>query len=331
MTTGSSPTLDEIHEIVEAGCRAPSMFNAQPWAWRAGDGRLELYADRTRTVPVADPLGRNLVIGCGAALHHAQVAAAAFGWSTTLSRLPDPADPDLLASLTFRSAPVEPAHTRLLDALRRRRTDRRRFTSRPIPAERLACLADLATASGTRAVAVVDPGTRHRVEELATEALAQQAADEEVAEEMRSWIDRSEGEGVPGTTVPRLLGTTASTRSRFGAGLLPQPGRELETADGVIVLCGARDDTDSWLRAGEGLSNLWLHLVDMGLSLVPLTQVVEVEETRQALRDDVLGGLALPYLLVRLGWHSASEKPLAATPRRALADVLLEPAAPGPS
>lgn len=322
MTASGAPALGVLHEVVEAACLAPSMYNAQPWAWRADDGQLALYADRTRAVPTADPLGRNLVIGCGAALHHARVAAAAFGWSTEVSRLPDPEVPDLLATIAFRSAPVSPEQTRLLDALRRRRTDRRRFTSWAIPAERLHHLADLATASGVRGIAVTDPGARHQLEVLATQALGLQASDETAAEEMRAWLDRSDADGVPRTTVPRLLGTTASTRSRFGAGQLAQPGRELETADGMVVLCGPRDDAESWLRAGEGLSNLWLHVVDLGLSLVPLTQVVEVEETRRRLQDDVLGGLAMPYLLLRLGWHSAAEKPLAATPRRPLADVL---------
>jgi len=41
--------------------------------------------------------------------------------------------------------------------------------------------------------------------------------------------------------------------------------------------------------------------------------VLEIEETRTALRDEVLQGTLSPQLLVRIGW--APPQPLPATPR----------------
>ena len=41
------------------------------------------------------------MISCGVALHHAQVAADALGWSATVTRLPEPDQPDLLARLVL--------------------------------------------------------------------------------------------------------------------------------------------------------------------------------------------------------------------------------------
>src|SRR6266536_2733321 len=77
--------------------------------WQRGlDG---LLADRDREVPVADPTGRELLLGCGAALHHLRVVLAAGGWRATVQRLPDPAHPDLLArvELTGRGEPDQAA------------------------------------------------------------------------------------------------------------------------------------------------------------------------------------------------------------------------------
>jgi hypothetical protein len=54
-----------------------------------------------------------------------------------------------------------------------------------------------------------------------------------------------------------------------------------------------------------------------------LTQVVEVPETRAALRHEVFGGLAEPLLLVRVGWQAIGRSQLQPTPRRSLDDVLL--------
>ena len=97
----------------------------------------------------------------------------------------------------------------------------------------------------------------------------------------------------------------------------------METSDGVILLCDDDDSRVSWLRAGESLSALWLRAVRDGLSVVPLSQVIEVAETRDALQHQVLGGLCVPLLLVRVGWQAISRSQLEPTPRRPLRDVLV--------
>ena len=97
----------------------------------------------------------------------------------------------------------------------------------------------------------------------------------------------------------------------------------MEGSDGLIALCADTDSREAWLRAGEGLSALWLRAVRTGLSVVPLSQVLEVDETRAALRYDVFGGLAVPMLLVRVGWQAISRSQLVPTPRRPLDSVLL--------
>jgi hypothetical protein len=56
---------------------------------------------------------------------------------------------------------------------------------------------------------------------------------------------------------------------------------------------------------------------------VPLSQVVEVAETREDLQHRVLGDLAVPLLLVRVGWQQIGRSQLEPTPRRPLDDVLL--------
>jgi hypothetical protein len=97
---------------------------------------------------------------------------------------------------------------------------------------------------------------------------------------------------------------------------------DLEGGDGVIVLHDAVDSPAAWLRAGEGLSALWLEATAEGLSVVPVSQVVEVEETRNPLQYDVLGGLTVPLLVVRVGWQSISRRHLTPSSRRPVHEVL---------
>jgi hypothetical protein len=79
---------------------AAPFIHTQPWRWRVHPGGLGLYAQRDRQLTATDPDGRMMTISCGG-VHHARVALAAQGWQATVSRLPNPADPDLLARITL--------------------------------------------------------------------------------------------------------------------------------------------------------------------------------------------------------------------------------------
>lgn len=125
---------DALLPAVDVARAAPSMHNTQPWRWRLADGSaLQLRADRHRQLRVEDPDGRLLTQSCGAALHHARLALAAGGWQVTVDRLPDPADPDLLATVTSGGYHLpDPDAADLLSAIGLRRTDRRPVTDQPV-------------------------------------------------------------------------------------------------------------------------------------------------------------------------------------------------------
>ncbi|HEU5109724.1 MAG TPA: nitroreductase, partial [Micromonosporaceae bacterium] len=123
---------DPLTAAARCALRAPSPLNTQPWRWQVSDGVLDLYADPTRQLQVADPRGRLLVLSCGSALHHARVALAAAGHRAEVTRLPY-AGP-LLARIRI-AGPHDPTphETALAAAIPRRRTDRRPFSAHPVP------------------------------------------------------------------------------------------------------------------------------------------------------------------------------------------------------
>jgi hypothetical protein len=61
------------------------------------------------------------------------------------------------------------------------------------------------------------------------------------------------------------------------------------------------------------------------MSMVPLSQALEVQETRQSLQRDVLDDKALAQIVVRLGWLPQSRRELPATPRRDVNEVRIQP------
>jgi nitroreductase len=322
-TSQPAPTSAVLRRVVELAQRAPSVHNTQPWRWRGSGGTLELYADRSRQLTLGDPDGRDLVISCGAVLHHLQVVAGALGWETSVERLPGASPPELLARVELSSGTPPRDADALLEAVERRCTDRRRFTSWPVPDERLTHLAAQATAWRSRALPLTDMSERFRAELLVNRAFDRQAKDREMQAEQAAWVDHGATDGVPSAVLPAPQELLARRSSRFTTGLLDDiGGRELEGSDGLIVICALDDDVEAWLHAGEALSAMWLTATTQGLSVVPLSQVIELAETRDALRLEVLGGLAHPLILVRVGWQAISRSQLPRTPRLPIDEVL---------
>ena len=165
--------------VVALACSAPSIANSQPWRWRIGrEGAaptLDLALDPDRWLGDLDAAGRQLVISCGAALHHAAWAARGLGWDPQVRPSPgrrSRRSPDHhLARLVLRPAAGVPPPD-ALDVLVQRCTDRRRFTAWPVPGEELRALAYTARRHGVEATAVVDVSLRFRAGLLADRALA---------------------------------------------------------------------------------------------------------------------------------------------------------------
>jgi hypothetical protein len=130
----------DLAMAVEHALRAPSVHNTQPWRWRFRAGGVDLYADRGRHLAATDPDGRDLLLSCGAALHHLRVALAAGGLAVAVERTPDPEDADHLATVTITAGPPDPADAALFREIPRRRTDRRRATGRYPPSFSTSCL-----------------------------------------------------------------------------------------------------------------------------------------------------------------------------------------------
>ncbi|NGY62400.1 NAD(P)H nitroreductase [Lentzea sp. NEAU-D13] len=320
------PDETTVRAAVALAARAPSVHNSQPWRWEVGARSLHLYADRARTLPATDPLGADLIVSCGAALHHLRVGLAALGWRAKVHRLPNPALPDHLAAIEFMPFEPSASHVALAAAIPRRRTDRRAFSSWPAPDEILQQLVVVARAEGVEAH-VVTGKARDELLAAIGKAADVQAADPAYHAEIRQWSGVYPGAaaGVPAANIPAGSHQYGNLRMReFAPGSLLQTRQTVlgEDAGTLLVLSTSSDDDLSRLRAGEATSAVLLEATAAGLATCPLSQPLEVVETRELVRDEVLGGATCPQLVIRVGWAGFNADPLPATPRRPVVDLL---------
>lgn len=127
------PDRATLRDVLDLATRAPSTGNRQPWRWRVGPDALDLSADPGDRGPQSDSDRRDVLLGCGAALHHCTVALAAMGWRATVHRLPEASEPDHMARIEVTAQPADELDIVLASAIGRRQTDRRRFGPWPVP------------------------------------------------------------------------------------------------------------------------------------------------------------------------------------------------------
>jgi nitroreductase len=303
--------------------RAPSALNTQPWRWRVRADMLELRADRERQLASADPDGRLLLFSCGAALHHARTSLAADGYRIRTERLPDPAEPDLLARIRVTGRQAADAEAvRLRDAIGRRRTDRRAYGDTPVPAAMMERIRRAAEAE--EASLHVVPLAQMPMLAIATmHAAATELADPAYRTELTQWTHRPRWirDGVPPEAAVEQVPRRVPLRDHALAetpGLAA--GRGSDRGAVYCILFGDTDDAPAWLRAGEALSAVLLTAVAEGLAAATISDPIEVAWPRQLLRE-LLAGVGHPYLVVRVG-APVDPTEVPPVPRRDPAEVI---------
>ena len=320
MITG---TVDSrtVHAALALAGRAPSVHNTQPWRWELGDGAIHLYADTGRWLPATDPEGRDLLVSCGAWLHHLRMALAASDIGATVDRLPDRGDPDLLAVVALR--PGAEGTDRVLAAeqvaaIGVRQSDRRRFGKWPVPDAFLAQLVDCAAEQGAVLRAVTRPVDRQTLLIAIRTAEVEHADTFGYEAELRTWTGLADGpgSGVPAAAIPAPGSPAGMPRRRFtDGGLVDAGAQDADDAAVVLVLGTSSDDRLSQLRAGEAASAVLLRATTLGLGSSVLSEPLEVAGTRELVRDEVLDGTLSPQLVLRVGWPPATGPVPPRTPR----------------
>jgi nitroreductase len=276
---------DHTEEIVWAATRAPSYRNTQPWSFRVAARQVEVYADRTRSCPVADPEGRQLFLGLGAAVFGVRLALSQLRLRPVVGLSRDHAHPDLAAVVVAAGRAHAPdEEDRLYRELGRRRTAWTPSAGDVLPVELEVQLAECVRHEGASARWLRADLSR-KVIDLSSRVAVDRQADAPLLLETADW-------------------PTA----------MPSP----EPPPALLAICTSNDHRADWLRAGQALHHALLAASAAGLAGSFLGQVLEVPALRSRLRAD----LHLPGCAQSLLGFSRPRNPLPPTRRRAVADVL---------
>jgi hypothetical protein len=297
--------------VVAQAVWAPSVHNTQPWWFRADGQQLSLYADAGRRLAVADPDGREMMISCGAALFTMRLALRSLGYIPETRVLPDPAQPALVAHVSWRqqAAPTD-YERRLASQVPLRRTHRGGFDAVPVSLDLLAALAEAATRDGAMLRIVTDGGQQAVL--AATVETAERATqlDSSRVQELVMWATppgSPRRDGVPATSYPaRAEHTDPDFPGRdyahgLGWGIPPLSSARFPRTAGVVgLLTTPGDGPADWVNAGQALQRILLTASMCGVAAALHSQPFELPWLREHVRGRLADG-GYPQMLLRLG------------------------------
>ena len=326
LTVGRQPD-HAAHYLVRAAVTAPSLHNSQPWRFVSRDGEIDMYADAGRLLGVCDPDGREMLIGCGAALFNLRLAMRHLGFLPVVRQCPDPGRPGLLARVGWGAyARPTPDEERMFGALPHRHTHRGPFDPGPLPPALLNVLARHARQEGTELFSLYDAEDENRLAELIRTAETFQRDDPGFATELAGWTvspDEGRRDGVPAQYRPwrpeDLLFAERDfphqpPKSHHGSSRrVPAPN-----SLGLVALLNTRQDGPrDWLRAGQALQRVLLLAAGHQVTAAFHTQPLELPDLRAQVRNKIITG-QYPQIIMRLGRTGRTTS----SPRRPAGEVL---------
>ena len=322
MTAALGLGPEQVERVLKAASLAPSVHNAQPWRFRVQPDRIELHPDTSRRLKATDPEDRELRLSCGAALYNMRLALQDMGVRPLVTMLPGHDAPGALA-IVRKGGTIKPdAESRaLLDAVPRRRTNRRPFHDERVDPRQCHALVRAAELERSWLHVVTTPEERAQLKRFVQQAHQIQLDDADVQAELAAFTGPrpDAADGVP----PASAGVQPEGQDEWTfrdfQGAERHPGKDYESDPLVAVLCSFYDGALGELQAGQALQRVLLTATMHGLSASFLSQPVEVRCVREDLRR-ALGGLIVPQTVLRLGFST----PVPATPRRCVAELLMD-------
>ncbi len=338
--------------LVRAAILAASPHNTQPWLFRVTNSSIELYIDTKRNVGALDPYLREEHIGMGCALENMELAAAANGYTATVTLVPGklgpiPAEPgpELVARVDLAQGPR--VEGELYDAIPRRHTNRGSFDSnKPLPPEFVGALSSLASdETDVRIFLFPAEADRKKIVDISAPANVELYSDPDIDRGSGRWIRIQwssvqkyrdgltiDAFGLPpiGTAVAKIMPLSMLRRA-----MARQPKNsyaDLMLSAPLIGIITARDryDRENCLRAGRIWQRAHLLATARGVAGRPCNEAVEMIDHEKALGrpprglgllNEVIGDAAWqPTFIFYMGYPKWTAR---ASPRRPVEDVVL--------
>lgn len=297
---------------------APSNRNSQPWSFTVRHDQISIHADLARWQRVSDPQRHELHVSIGCALENLLVALDHFGFGHVVTRAPGALDGTIAVQVAILDrptpAPFRPAT--LFGALLARRTDHGGYRARAVPVAVQRRLALCRDGEDLSLLITDNAAIRRAAHALMLQGEALGLSSRAYRDELAESIGAGDFGGPWLLTVAQQFAVT-----HLGSRLADvRGGANALRGSPVFGVIGAPNGSNEmYIRAGQMLERLYLVATLQGLSLQPVSQLVEVASVKARFAK-LFRAAGVPLVAFRAGY---GQRPARATPRRPLEEVML--------
>lgn len=318
----------ELCEVLYMASLAPNSHNTQMWKVRVNTGNqtVVIGLDESRRLPAVDPDDREMAISLGCYAGMLAEAFEAYGYECTV---------DYLSGDNYIQVRYNKVRDVILqdkiDRILKRHTDKSAYTGTPLSVEQVDNIAWYDNTyyypKGT--------GEFTYIKENMLAAITRQSHDKAKAKELADWLRLSNRETVEkkdGLPAEQLgltgiikslyyLTTTHETAKKdtFAKQSIASAEKQLDGCAGFLVIT-AGNGWEELISCGMRLVEIWLSAVDCGVSVHPMSAILEEEPFCSLISGD-LELNEQPQMVLRLGIADTYGKNAAI--RRDLADYII--------
>lgn len=286
---------------------APSAHNMQPWKYEINNGSVTLFRDPEFTLEDGDASMRETFLGLGAFLENLVVAAAHFGYLSSVTDVITTTQSLEIATVKFEKVDDAEAHPDLFNGILKRHTNRGFYSEAPVGNELLSLLNDM-TEGDAKLFVITDQDAKSRIAQLVGKgtgmALALNTMKRELAQLV--WPESQPRDfGMMAESLVEDAGNIVDGKefieNQMDADVQGKYWRDTFATSPCLLVIGTEfDGPESWLNAGRLLERSLLLSASYGLCHCISAAAVEVPILTPELRKEI-DGQYRPQALTRIG------------------------------
>jgi molybdopterin/thiamine biosynthesis adenylyltransferase len=321
----STPPVEHIMEVVNAGSQAPSSGNNQPWKWLFRNGRLFLFHDVSRSSTFSNFENNASDLALGAAYENAVLKSHQLGWKVQGKIFPDPSSTDLVATISFFAQDFNGGDAvyapELTDAIFSRSTSRAfGLTSRLDASDYSALTRAAESITGAKIDFITDDEAISKLGQIVGECerlmILNKDGHTEFFEKHIRWDPDepgSDGVSVASLNIAPPLSNAlpllrdpkiaAALREIGGGNSLIESTRKAVEAGSCLALISLPKSTgEKYFRGGIAMQRTWLQAEQLGLGIQPLQRPLSLFtrlDSGEGLQEDEIDKLRVLRKLFR--------------------------------
>lgn len=281
-----------IQKILEAGVRAPSGENCQPWRFEVYDNKIDIFNIPEKDLSLYNFRQRGSLIAHGALLENVAIASAAMGYHAGFTLFPDKNNSNLVAIITLEK--TRPIDDPLFLYINERSTNRKPYEATPLTPEQKKELLQSTGEVGEGEIRLVED---FELKKSLAQALA--VSDRLLFENRKlhdflfshiSWTKEEALERKSGFYVKEMELSPPQEKAfklfrnwnilnffnKFGFSKMAAKGNiKLYARVGAIGAIVVKNNTPvDFVTAGRIMQRVWLKAAKMGLSIQPVTGII---------------------------------------------------------